>query len=74
MDELRASTSATLTVADAAAILGVDPRTVGAGVADGSIPAIRLGRRVLILREKFLALFDASRIASEPGRETGSRR
>lgn len=57
LDEIRASRSAAITRTEAAAALGVDPRTVSVGIADGTIPSLRLGRRILIPREKFLALF-----------------
>lgn len=57
LDRIRASNAAALTRAEVAAALGVDPRTVSVGIADGTIPSIRLGRRILIPREKFLALF-----------------
>lgn len=46
-----------ITIKDAAAMLGVDPRTLSQGVKDGTIPAVQLGRRVLIPREPFLQLF-----------------
>jgi excisionase family DNA binding protein len=39
-------------VADA---LGVDPRTVTRAIEDGSLPSLRLGRRVLIPRLPLLA-------------------
>ncbi|WP_053387819.1 helix-turn-helix domain-containing protein [Leucobacter japonicus] len=58
LEQARASQAATLTRLDAAAIAGVDPRTITAGIRDGVIPAIKIGRRVLIPREKFLKLFD----------------
>ena len=45
---------------DAAAALGVDPRTISAGIKEGSIPGIKLGRRVVIPREKFLKLFEVT--------------
>lgn len=57
--EARASTVATITRIEAGAIAGVDPRTITAGIKDGTIPAVRLGRRVVIPREKFLKLFEA---------------
>lgn len=59
LDDLRASHSAVVTRAEAAAALGVDPRTITASIENGSIPSVRLGRRVAIPREKFLRLFDA---------------
>jgi excisionase family DNA binding protein len=55
---LRESRSLVITRAEAAAALGVDPRTVTAGVENGSIPSVKLGRRVVIPREKFLRIFD----------------
>ena len=57
---IRESTELTISRALAAAALGVDPRTVTAGIEAGNIPAIRLGRRIVIPREKFLALFEVS--------------
>ena len=56
-DELQNSTALTITLATAASAMGVDPRTVSAGIRAGTIPSVRLGRRVLIPREKFLQLF-----------------
>jgi excisionase family DNA binding protein len=58
--ELRRSGSLVITRVDAARALGVDPRTVTAGIENGTIPSVRLGRRVVIPREKFLRLFDPS--------------
>lgn len=58
IDTLRGSRSLVITRTEAAAALGVDPRTVTAGVENGTIPAVRLGRRLVIPREKFLRLFD----------------
>lgn len=55
---LRTSTALTITRKEAAAALGVDPRTVTVGIENGTIPAIKLGRRVVIPRAKFLALFE----------------
>lgn len=56
--EARASARATITRTEAGAIAEVDPRTITAGIKEGTIPSIRLGRRVLIPREKFLKLFE----------------
>lgn len=58
IDQLRESRTLVITRTEAAAALGVDPRTVTAGIENGSIPSVRLGRRVVIPREKFLRLFD----------------
>lgn len=58
VDTLRSSRSLVITRAEAAAALGVDPRTVTAGIEQGTIPAVKLGRRLVIPREKFLRIFD----------------
>ena len=57
VDDLRRSRSAVITRTEAAAALGVDPRTITTSIDNGTIPSVRLGRRVVIPREKFLALF-----------------
>lgn len=62
LDDLRASRSAVITRAEAAAALGVDPRTITASIENGTIPSVRLGRRVVIPREKFLRLFDDTEV------------
>lgn len=69
LDDLRASRSAVITRADAAAALGVDPRTITASIDNGSIPSVRLGRRVVIPRERFLRLFDSDEALED---ETGT--
>lgn len=56
LDDLQTSTSATLTVTATGEILGLDPRTVMRGVEDGTIPAIRIGRRVVIPRLPLLKM------------------
>lgn len=58
LDEVRAMKQPTLKRIEVAQVLDVDPRTVTEGIRNGSIPAIKLGRRVLIPREKFLKLFE----------------
>ena len=58
MDQLARLGASIITRTEAAHALGVDPRTVTAGIDNGTIPAVRLGRRVVIPREKFLRLFD----------------
>jgi excisionase family DNA binding protein len=55
LDDLRASRSAVVTVAQAASVLGVDVRTVTRAIQNGELPALRLGRRVLIPRLPLLA-------------------
>ncbi|APE12064.1 DNA-binding protein [Rhodococcus sp. 2G] len=49
-----------LTRTDAARALGVDVRTISRGIEDGTIPSVRIGRRLLIPRIPFLALFGAA--------------
>ena len=44
-----------MTVAQAAAVFGVDVRTVARAIENGELPALRLGRRVLIPRLPLLA-------------------
>ena len=44
-----------MTVAQAAAVFGVDVRTVTRAIDNGELPALRLGRRVLIPRLPLLA-------------------
>lgn len=41
----------TITVAEAAKLLGVHHRTVRKHVKDGQLPALQLGRKILILLE-----------------------
>jgi excisionase family DNA binding protein len=57
IDTLTASNKVAITRREAADALHVDPRTITAGIQDGSIPSVRLGRRVLIPRIPFLQLF-----------------
>lgn len=57
IDDLRRRRSLVITRQEAAEALGVDPRTITVGIEDGTIPSVKIGRRVVIPREKFLALF-----------------
>jgi hypothetical protein len=50
------SNEAVISRTDAAILLKCDPRTVGRGMDDGSIPFIPLGRRKLIPLKPFLRL------------------
>jgi excisionase family DNA binding protein len=59
LNDVRGSRNAVITRAEAAAALGVDPRTITASIENGTIPSVRLGRRVVIPREKFLRIFDS---------------
>lgn len=63
LEDVRRSTTAALSRREVADVLGVDPRTVTAGIADGTIPSLKLGRRVLIPRERFLALIEGAEAA-----------
>jgi excisionase family DNA binding protein len=64
IDDLRRQRGLVITRQEAAEALGVDPRTVTVGIEDGTIPSVKIGRRVVIPREKFLRLF-----ADDAGRE-----
>jgi excisionase family DNA binding protein len=55
LEELRISRAAVVTVAQTAAVLGVDVRTVTRAIENGELPALRLGRRILIPRLPLLA-------------------
>ena len=60
LEELRNSRAAVVTVAQAAAVFGVDVRTVTRAIENGELPALRLGRRVLIPRLPLLAALGVS--------------
>jgi excisionase family DNA binding protein len=55
--ELRGSDREVLNRAEVAALLTLDPRTVDHAIEDGTIPAVHIGRRVLIPRRPFLRAF-----------------
>jgi excisionase family DNA binding protein len=55
LEELRISRAAVVTIAQTAAVFGVDARTVTRAIENGELPALRLGRRVLIPRLPLLA-------------------
>jgi excisionase family DNA binding protein len=59
LDEVRGMQTAVLTMADVASLLNVDTRTVRRACEDGQIPSIHVGRRVLIPRDRLLALLSA---------------
>lgn len=63
LEEARSSDLAALTVAEAAHLMRVDPRTLRAAAAAGEVPCVKLGSRVLIPREPFLAMVDRSTTA-----------
>ncbi|HEY3715128.1 MAG TPA: helix-turn-helix domain-containing protein [Jatrophihabitantaceae bacterium] len=64
LDELRASTATVLTVTQTASLLRdlegdtVDERTVRRACEEGQLPCIRVGRRILIIRERLLSMLD----------------
>ena len=58
IEMLRDARSLVITRTEAARALGVDPRTITAGIENGTLPSVKLGRRVVIPREKFLRLFE----------------
>ncbi len=55
LDRLPITRATAVTVAQAAAGFGVDVRTVTRSIENGELPALRLGRRVLIPRLPLLA-------------------
>lgn len=59
-EDLLLSTEAVITRTEAASALHCDPRLISRGIRENKIPHITLGRRVLILREPFIALFTGS--------------
>ena len=52
--ELHSSDREVLNRNEVAALLSLDPRTVDHAIEEGTIPAIHVGRRVLIPRRPFL--------------------
>lgn len=64
---LRNSPDAALPVAEVASkVFHVDPRTVNRAIADGTIPAVRLGRRVFVPRLPLLEMLDGAGRAEPP--------
>ena len=66
LEELRASPTAVVTIKDAAAILNVNPRTLSGALTihGGDVPSRRIGRRVVIPREAFLAWLEPATVGS----------
>jgi excisionase family DNA binding protein len=56
LDDLVASDRAAWTVTDVAKLLDLDERTVRRAAADGQLPCIHVGRRLLIPRLPLIAL------------------
>jgi excisionase family DNA binding protein len=61
------NTSATLTVEEAAEILGVGRRTAYKAVAAGELPALRLGNRLVVPRAKLNAMLGIAQSDAEVG-------
>lgn len=47
-----------LSIAETGRIMDLDPRTVSKAIDDGTIKAIRVGRRTLVLREPLMRLLN----------------
>jgi len=67
LSEMRASSAASVSIKDISEVMGVDTRTAGGALSvnGGEIPSHRVGRRIVIPRERFLAWFDGGTSASE---------
>ncbi|MGH8906199.1 MAG: helix-turn-helix domain-containing protein [Egibacteraceae bacterium] len=63
----------TLTVEQAAKLLGVERNAAYEAVASGELPALRIGRRWVVLTVPFLRLLGVP-VASEAALATGGRR
>lgn len=55
--ELRATDREVLNRTEAARLLDIDERTLTKAIEDGTIPSVRLGRRVLIPKRPFMETF-----------------
>lgn len=60
LDDLLASNRATITRSEAARVLELDRRTLDQGLDSGVIPCLRVGRRIVIPRLKFIAMLSAA--------------
>ena len=47
-----------LSIAETGRLLDLDPRTVSKAIEDGTIKAIRLGKRTLVLREPLMKMLN----------------
>jgi excisionase family DNA binding protein len=59
IEDIKNMSSMAITRTQVSQALGIDPRTVRIGIEDGTIPSVRIGRRILIPRLPFLAIFGA---------------
>jgi excisionase family DNA binding protein len=76
LEELRISRAAVVTVAQAADVLGIDVRTVSRAIENGELPALRLGRRILVPRLPLLAalgVMDEAALTEVNGASSGDR-
>lgn len=62
--DIEAMESPTLSLKDGARALGVDPRTLLRAIDDGTVPGIRVGRRVVIPRAPFLRMLTGAEPAA----------
>jgi excisionase family DNA binding protein len=67
IDSLMDGSKFVITRSEAAQLLECDPRTVSRGIEDGTIKAIRLGKRVLVLVKPFLNLLLGSKEETSNG-------
>ena len=63
-----------LTVREAAALLGVNVKTLYAEIAAGRFPALRLGRAIRIARAVITSFLEQGRVAPSGGRNGGTTR
>lgn len=60
LDEVVKSDSAVLTIAEVASVLRIDERTVRRGCANGDLPSVHVGRRLLVPRLDLLKILGAA--------------
>jgi len=66
LDKLRSSPRAVITVTEAAALLECDERTVRRACEAGQLPAVYVGSRILIARERLLPLLTTPDMSDGP--------
>jgi excisionase family DNA binding protein len=59
INDLLASGRATISISEAADLLGLDPRTVSRHLDEGVLPHISVGRRTLVLVKPLLQILGA---------------
>ncbi len=60
------ATPLTMTVSEAAALIGLSESATYDAVGRGELPAVRIGRRILIKRIELLAMFPGSDLGEAP--------